>query len=189
MLSFANNPSVSNLRRFNEITDSCVRSQSRIPNELLRMRNECYLLVAGTFDSCRSPKLCPTQSRFGFAKIVYSHAGHHSVSVSACSTAGLWTSGPGCREPRLAAAAGRIQEEAQTACADTMGSIVSGRSVVGLERLASRADFCSARHGGPLATGAIPQILGPTLQTEWPCQGRPAVARGVRRLIRQMAIR
>jgi hypothetical protein len=30
MLSFANNPSASNLRRFNEITDCCVSSQGRL---------------------------------------------------------------------------------------------------------------------------------------------------------------
>lgn len=29
----------------------------------------------------------------------------------------------------------------------------------------SRADFCSASYGGPLAEGAIPQILDPTVQT------------------------
>jgi hypothetical protein len=50
MLSFANNPSVSNLLRFNEITDSWLVGKPDC-NELLRKRNECYLVVAATVDS------------------------------------------------------------------------------------------------------------------------------------------
>jgi hypothetical protein len=72
--------------------------------------------------------------------------------------------------------------------ANTMGSTFLGRSVAGLVRLASHADFCSARHGGPLATGAIPQILGPTLKTQMSLLRKTAVASEIRRLIRQMAI-
>src|SRR5579864_3995435 len=60
----------------------------------------------------------------------------------------------------LAATADCIQEEAQTACANTMGSAVLGRPVPGLEPLASRACFLSARHSGALATGTISQIPG-----------------------------
>ena len=86
--------------------------------------------------ACPSPKICPNPARSLSARIVHSHAGHHSESVSVRSTAGLWTSSRRCREPSHAAAAGRIQEEAETAYADAMGPAVLGRSVPGLGRLA-----------------------------------------------------
>ena len=100
------------------------------------------------------------------ARIVHSHAGHHSVSVSVRSIAGLRASSHRCREPSVAIAVSRLQEEAQTACADAMGSAVQGRLVPGLARLASGAGLRSAGYGGVLATGTFSQILGPALETE-----------------------
>ena len=46
-VSFANNPSASNLRRFNEITNSCVSSQSRLQRAVTTKKLICYALVAG----------------------------------------------------------------------------------------------------------------------------------------------
>src|SRR5579864_8874823 len=104
---------------------------------------------------CPSPKICPCRAASLSAKIVHSHAGHYSVYVSVRSTAGFWASSRRCREPRLAAAASRLQEEAQTANADAIGSAVLGRSVAGLELFASSADFRSARYRGALATRTV----------------------------------
>ena len=147
----------------------------------------CRQSVSST---CGSPKLWPTQSCFGFRE-----NSPLSCWQSFCICFGLFdcwdlgirpwlsrTSPCGCK---LAAYKRQRKRPALTEW-DLLFR-------VGLSQVWSgwrhALIFCSARHGGPLATGAIPQILGPTLQTEWPCQGRPAVARGVRRLIRQMAIR
>src|SRR5713226_3177217 len=47
-----------------------------------------------------------------------------------------------------------------------MGPAVLGRYVPPLERLAGCGGFCSAGYGRPLAAGAIPQILGPTISTQ-----------------------
>jgi hypothetical protein len=117
-------------------------------------------------ETCRSPKICPCPGDSLSARIVHSHAGHHSVSVSVRSTAGFWASSRRCRELGVAAAASRLQKEAETPYADAIGSAVLGRSVPGLDRLASRAGLRSARHGSPLATGTGSQILGPTIETE-----------------------
>src|ERR1700730_8876610 len=100
--------------------------------------------------------------------MVHSHAGYHYVCVSVRSTTGLWASSRRCREPRVAAAVDRLEEEAQTAGGDAIGSAVLGRPVPGLERLASRAGLRSTGHCGPLATETFSQILGPTFETEWP---------------------
>src|SRR5437667_12823333 len=70
------------------------------------------------------------------------------------------------REPSSAAATGRIQEEAEKARADTIRPAVLGRYVAALERLAGCASFCSARYGRPLAAGAVPQVLGPTISSQ-----------------------
>ena len=51
------------------------------------------------------------------------------LCVSVRSTVGLWASGRRCRELSVAAAASRLQKEAETACADSMGSAVLGWSV------------------------------------------------------------
>jgi hypothetical protein len=59
-----------------------------------------------------------------------------------------------------------IQEKTEKACADAMGPAVLGRFVAALERLAGRAGFCSAGSGRPLAAGAVPQVLGPTISTQ-----------------------
>jgi hypothetical protein len=122
------------------------------------------------------------QSHCTFRENSYSHAGHHSVSVSVCSTAGLWASDRRCREPGLAAAAGRIQEEPQTACVNAMGSVVLGRSIPCLGLLARRAGLRSARYRGPLATGTFSQILGSAVTAQsWSsrptcrCQRSPKV--------------
>src|SRR5579864_1843743 len=115
---------------------------------------------------CPSPKICPCRAASLSAKIVHSHAGHYSVYVSVRSTAGFWASSRRCREPSLAAAASRLQEETQTAYADSIGSAVLGRSVAGVERLAPRAGLRSAGYGSALATRTLSQILGPALKTE-----------------------
>jgi hypothetical protein len=56
------------------------------------------------------------------ATVVHSHAGNHSGSVSVRSTAGFWASSRRHREPSFTAAASSLQEEAQAARADAMGS-------------------------------------------------------------------
>jgi hypothetical protein len=45
-LSFANNARASNLRRFNEMTDSCIGLQSPIATSCYEEGSECYLLAA-----------------------------------------------------------------------------------------------------------------------------------------------
>lgn len=104
------------------------------------------------------------------------------------STTGLWASSRCCGEPGIATAAGRIQEEAQTACSNAMGSTVLGQSVPGLEPLAAGADFRSARYGGPLATGTSRRFWARLSRHKGPRRGRPAVAPEVRKLVRDMAI-
>ena len=115
--------------------------------------------------ACRSPKMCPCPAGPLSARIVHSHAGYHTVCVSLRSTTGLWASSRRCGEPSLATAAGRIQEAAEKAGSNAMGSTVLGRSVPGLEPLAAGAGFRSARYGGSLATRTVSQILGRTLET------------------------
>jgi hypothetical protein len=85
----------------------------------------------------------------------------------------------------FAAAVDRLQDEAQTAGGDAIGSAVPGRPVPGLERLASRAGLRSTGHCGRLATGTSSEIWGRLSRPNGPRQGRPAVASEVRRLIRQ----
>ena len=77
-----------------------------------------------------------TRSSFGWAIILANHRERKSTFRSDFEHI----------EPRVAAAVDRIQDE----CANRMGSVL-GRPVAGLEPLASSVDFCSARHGGPLA--------------------------------------
>ena len=88
------------------------------------------------------------------------------MCVLICSTAGQRSSSHRRREPSSAAATGRIQEEAEKTHADAIGSAVLGGYVPALERLAGRAGFRSAGYGRPLATGAVPQVLGPAISTQ-----------------------
>ena len=81
--------------------------------------------------ACPTPKICPCRAASLSAKIVHSHAGHNSVYVSVRSTAGFWASSRRCREPSVATAASRLQEETQTAYAEALGSAV----LVGLSQV------------------------------------------------------
>jgi hypothetical protein len=78
---------------------------------------------------CRSPRHMSVQSRSTFRENSPFACWPSFCVCFGLFDSGLWASGRRCGEPSLAAAAGRIQEEARTACANAIGSVVPGRSV------------------------------------------------------------
>jgi hypothetical protein len=99
------------------------------------------------------------------ARIVESNAGHPSVCISVRSTAFQRSSDCSRREHSSTAATGRIQEKAEKTRAYARGPAVLGRHIPALERLAGCAGFCSTGHSRALATGTVPQVLGPAIST------------------------
>ena len=125
--------------------------------------NLCLKAKKWTVNSLSLAKNTSAHNGSFSARMVESNAGHPSVCISVRSTAFQRSSGCRRREPSSTAATSRIQEKAEKARAYASGPGVLGRHIPALERLAGCAGFCSTGHSRAVATGTVPQVLGPPI--------------------------